>query len=168
MGDHQYNKSGQSGPSRRAPRPLRDQRQNNPKDRPFLMLNDPIGTYDSFREFRDPVASFAKLIATIEPRRQRATQAGHKPLSTISKGEGGNTLRQPCPLRTAQILCEVGATNMYFAGSTISQSISMARTVSSHALGGHVEDQILPFSVRMCRPHSTATSFARLSRPTVL
>ena len=63
--------------------------------------------------------------------------------------------------------CEVGATNMYFAGSTISQSISMARTVSSHALGGHVEDQILPFSVRMCRPHSTATSFARLSRPIV-
>jgi hypothetical protein len=27
--------------------------------------------------------------------------------------------------------------------------------------------QILPFSVRMCRPHSTATSFARLSRPIV-
>src|SRR6516162_8087329 len=31
----------------------------------------------------------------------------------------------------------------------------------------HTDNQILPFSVRMCRPHSTATSFARLSRPIV-
>ena len=72
------------------------------------MLNDPTGAEDLFREFRDPVASFVKLITTIDQRRYCATQARHKPLSTVSKGDGGATHFVSLVLsKPPQVLCEI-------------------------------------------------------------
>src|SRR6516162_444728 len=69
------------------------------------MLNDPTGSQDSFR---DPIASFVKLITTIDQRRYCATQARHKPLSTVSKGDGGATHFVSLVLsKPPQVLCEI-------------------------------------------------------------
>jgi hypothetical protein len=97
------------------------------------MLNDPTGTQDSFREFRDPVASFVKLIATIDPRRHRATQPRHKPLSAACNGDGGATHFVSLVLsKPPQVLCEVvksldvsGVHEQRLAWSTLSKNYVM-------------------------------------------